>query len=257
MMWKKTAACAILSALVWIGTANAYDVKNVADEQWPSMFTYTEIGEEHMLLLPEGNLSYRLGQVLLQPPETKNVMAGYIVTAEFPPREGEKAAPYFKEYLTVHEWRGLVKINRLLMNSGSPLRIQIEELIRSGHVPLPEELRSSANISLEEIEPYHRLSFTESYLYVAAGRIVFDMAGMKFPFYGRVYFFRHDDHMDMMLLLTPDEAKEPLIYVTDVLAKTVAKEIYMNREGAEDLSVTLAKYQEKYPPPYEKERQIR
>ena len=154
------------------------------------------------------------------------MICGYLVTAELPPHKEESLRPYFREYLTIHEWRGLVKLNRLLLGSGSPLRSKIETLIRNGEVLFPEGLRSSAKISLEEIEPYHRLSFTESYLYVAASRIIFDMGGMKFPFYGRAYFFRHDDHMDMMLLVMPDETKEPVIYVTDDLAKTVAKGIY-------------------------------
>ena len=58
--------------------------------------------------------------------------------------------------------------------------------------------------------------------------------------------------MDMMLLVMPDETKEPVIYVTDDLAKTVAKEIYTDREGKEDLAVMLGKYLPACPVLYEK-----
>lgn len=252
MIRKKIVALAVLSVLALGITSEAYDIKKIADERWPSMFTYTEIEGGHTISDPEGKLSYQLGQISLQPPGTKNMICGYLVTAELPPHKEESLRPYFREYLTIHEWRGLVKLNRLLLGSDSPLRSKIETLIRNGEVLFPEGLRSSAKISLEEIEPYHRLSFTESYLYVAASRIIFDMGGMKFPFYGRAYFFRHDDHMDMMLLVMPDETKEPVIYVTDDLAKTVAKEIYTDREGKEDLAVMLGKYLPACPVLYEK-----
>ena len=59
-------------------------------------------------------------------------------------------------------------------------------------------------------------------------------------FYGRAYFFRENDHIDVMMLLTPDEGKEPLVYAIDDLAKAAAKETDMQEEK-EDLSVMLAK----------------
>lgn len=46
-----------------------------------------------------------------------------------------------------------------------------------------------------------------------------------------------------MMLLTPDEGKEPLVYAIDDLAKAAAKETDMQEEK-EDLSVMLAKAQQ-------------
>ena len=80
MIRKKIVALAVLSVLALGITSEAYDIKKIADERWPSMFTYTEIEGGHTISDHEGKLSYQLGQISLQPPGTKNMICGYLVT---------------------------------------------------------------------------------------------------------------------------------------------------------------------------------
>ena len=64
MIRGKIAALAVLSVLALGITAEAYDIKKIADERWPSMFTYTEIEGGHTITDPEGKLSLLLSGMI-------------------------------------------------------------------------------------------------------------------------------------------------------------------------------------------------
>ena len=165
---------------------------------------------------------------------------GYIVTTKLPPAGADTLKPFFREYLTVKEWRSLSRMNRAFLDEDSPLRKGAEEVMKNWAKNVVGELGEGVKITLSDFEPYRKLTADEAYLYTMGAKITFDSDGLILPFYGRAYFFRENDHIDVMMLLTPDEGKEPLVYAIDDLAKAAAKETDMQEEK-EDLSVMLAK----------------
>ena len=150
-----------------------------------------------------------------------------------------KPYDYF-EYLLTEIPKHLDDTNRAFLDEDSPLRKGAEEVMKNWAKNVVGELGEGVKITLSDFEPYRKLTADEAYLYTMGAKITFDSDGLILPFYGRAYFFRENDHIDVMMLLTPDEGKEPLVYAIDDLAKAAAKETDMQEEK-EDLSVMLAK----------------
>ncbi len=244
MNWKKAAIAMAASALLLSGEASAYDLGKIARETLPASFKYTDIPEEQEVKLFSETYTYHMGQLSILTRRSNKFSYGYIATAELPPAEEESLDLYFREYLSVDEWRGLVRINRALMNENSLLRKGAEEILRGWAQNAVGDLAKNVKISVQDIEPYRKLSSDEAYLYTAGARIIFDADGFIAPFYSRAYFFKEGNHLDVMMLLTPDEGKGPLVYAIDDLAKTAAKEVYTKDERREDLSIMLAKGQQ-------------
>lgn len=242
MNWKKTAAV-LMTALLISGGASAYDLPKIAKENLPPAFTYLDIPEEQELKFTNFTYPYHMGQLSVMFSGSKKFAYGYIVTAELPAEGAEKLEPFFREYLTVKEWRSLSKMNRAFCDENSSLRKGAEEVMKSWLKNVVGELGEGVKITLSDLEPYRKLTADEAYLYTMGAKIVFNADRLLVPFYGRAYFFRENDHMDVMMLLTPDEGKGPLVYAIDDLAKAAAKEIETMESGKEDLSVMLAKPQ--------------
>ena len=184
-----------------------------------------------------------MGQLSVMLSKSGKFAYGYVIKAELPMVGSDFLKPYFRQNLSVNEWRGLVRLNRLVMDENSPLRKGAAEIMRGWAAGILGNAAYEVKINLYEIEPYHRLSSDESYLYVAGSKIIYDVGGLEFPFYTRMYFFRNNGHIDLIMLITPDEGKNPLLYALDDLSKAAAKEAYATIMKGQDLSVLLAKDQ--------------
>ena len=238
MSWKKTAAV-FMTVLCISGGASAYDLQSIAKAHLPPAFTYQDIPEQQELKFHDFTYPYHMGQLSVMLQKSRKFAYGYIVTAKLPPAGADTLKPFFREYLTVKEWRSLSRMNRAFLDEDSPLRKGAEEVMKNWAKNVVGELGEGVKITLSDFEPYRKLTADEAYLYTMGAKITFDSDGLILPFYGRAYFFRENDHIDVMML-TPDEGKEPLVYAIDDLAKAAAKETEMQEEK-EDLSVMLAK----------------
>lgn len=239
MSWKKTVAV-FMTVLCISGGASAYDLRFIAKAHLPPAFTYQDIPEQQELKFHNFTYPYHMGQLSVMLQKSRKFAYGYIVTAKLPPAGADTLKPFFREYLTVKEWRSLSRMNRAFLDEDSPLRKGAEEVMKNWAKNVVGELGEGVKITLSDFEPYRKLTADEAYLYTMGAKITFDSDGLILPFYGRAYFFRENDHIDVMMLLTPDEGKEPLVYAIDDLAKAAAKETDMQEEK-EDLSVMLAK----------------
>lgn len=239
MSWKKTAAV-FMTALCISGGASAYNLQSIAKAHLPPAFTYQDIPEQQELKFHNFTYPYHMGQLSVMLQKSRKFAYGYIVTAKLPPAGADTLKPFFREYLTVKEWRSLSRMNRAFLDEDSPLRKGAEEVMKNWAKNVVGELGEGVKITLSDFEPYRKLTADEAYLYTMGAKITFDSDGLIQPFYGRAYFLRENDHIDVMMLLTPDEGKEPLVYAIDDLAKAAAKETNMQEEK-EDLSVMLAK----------------
>mgnify|MGYP000099202334 FL=1 len=77
------------------------------------------------------------------------------------------------------------------------------------------------------MEPLRKVTL-QSLLYTAGGKIIFDSDGLIYPMYSRMYFMRNGNDIDMLMLLTPDEGKQPLVFAID----DAAKAMYTKRLGS-------------------------
>lgn len=239
MNWKKTAVILTAAFSVSVG-ASAYDLEALAKESLPTAFSYQDIPESQELKASDFTLPYHMGQLSVMFDGSKKLAYGYILTAKLPAAGAEKLKPFLSEYLTVKEWRSLSKMNRAFLDPNSEFRKGMEEVIKSWAKNTVGELSEGVEVVLSDMEPYRKLTANEAYLYTMGAKITFISDGFRLPFYGRAYFFRENDHMNVMMLLSPDEGKEPLVYAIDDLAKAAAKETALQEEE-EDLSVMLAK----------------
>ena len=239
MSWKKTAAV-FMTVLCISGGASAYDLQSIAKAHLPPAFTYQDIPEQQELKFHNFTYPYHMGQLSVMLQKSRKFAYGYIITAKLPP--AGKASPFFygqvfpkKRFQCIRS-----RMNRAFLDEDSPLRKGAEEVMKNWAKNVVGELGEGVKITLSDFEPYRKLTADEAYLYTMGAKITFDSDGLILPFYGRAYFFRENDHIDVMMLLTPDEGKEPLVYAIDDLAKAAAKETEMQEEK-EDLSVMLAK----------------
>jgi len=226
-------------ALALAAPAGAYDISKIAAETLPESFTFKAGTEDRVFTYPGGSTTYRIGQLSAKNRRNTRFSSGWLITAELPKEGAEKLKPYFKNNLTGSEWRGLISLNRALGNKDSNFRKNLDTVLRDWAKEFMPDVTSEAKTDIIEIEPYRRLSADEAWLYTAGGKIIFDTDRIIQPLYARAYFFRDGDHLDLLMLVAPDEGKGPLVYAVNDLAARAAKETFEKAEDEERLEVLL------------------
>ena len=130
MSWKKTAAV-FMTVLCISGGASAYDLQSIAKAHLPPAFTYQDIPEQQELKFHDFTYPYHMGQLSVMLQKSRKFAYGYIVTAKLPPAGADTLKPFFREYLTVKEWRSLSRMNRAFLDEDSPLRKGAEEVMKN------------------------------------------------------------------------------------------------------------------------------
>lgn len=220
--------------------ANAYDMNTLASKTLSKNFTYKEmVGEEHLPFMGI-EVPYRTGELSVTLKRSNRFSSGYIIMATLPTPMTDQVKSFFELNPTVETWRKIIKLNRSLMAEGTPLQESLKSIF--GNLAanvLGKEMMNYTTVSFQNIEPFRRLSAEEAFLYTTGGNVVYQVGGLSYPMYTKVYFFPGDNAIQMMALLTPDEGKNPLVYALDDLSRAAAKEEIS--EGVEPLHVMLAK----------------
>ena len=106
-------------------------------------------------------------------------------------------------------------MNKQILNEDSPLMLEIRKTMGSwAERVIGTEGRANLKIHFTEMEPLRKVTL-QSLLYTAGGKIIFDSDGLIYP-------------IDMLMLLTPDEGKQPLVFAID----DAAKAMYTKRLGS-------------------------
>ena len=244
-MKLKSFVLGVLCAFALTNIAGAtYDLDKIAKETLPKSFTYTAGKEERLFKHPGGETPYRMGQLTALLKRSARFSSGWLISAEMPDEGAEKLKPYFKTNLTDKEWRGLISLNRALMNKESNFRKNIDRALAEWAQEFMGDMAKGAKTDIIDIEPYRRLSADDAWLYTAGAKIIFDSDGIITPLYARAYFFRDGEHLDLLMLLAPDEGKDPLLYAVNDLAKAAAKATFEKTEEETPLEVMLGKKQQ-------------
>ena len=161
MSWKKTAAV-FMTVLCISGGASAYDLQSIAKAHLPPAFTYQDIPEQQELKFHNFTYPYHMGQLSVMLQKSRKFAYGYIVTAKLPPAGADTLKPFFREYLTVKEWRSLSRMNRAFLDEDSPLRKGAEEVMKNWAKNVVGELGEGVKITLSDFEPYRKLTADEA-----------------------------------------------------------------------------------------------
>lgn len=254
MKWKRLGTIAALSVLLLAAPVSASDVGRLAKQVLPKGFTYTDIPGDRQLETAKGTISYHTGQLSVLLPKSQRFSSGYIVTAEFPVDNPADIAPYLDLNLKPDAWRGLIKINRMITDPMSELRLYagdaMKKLAASVIGPLAE---TDLKLNIYGVEPLRRFDSNTPYLYTVGYRIIANSGTIILPLYSRMYIYPEKDMLRVLMLVTPDEGKGPLVYALDDLAKAAIKEaagpfsVNMTAEESlsreEELSVILGRYE--------------
>jgi hypothetical protein len=226
------------------GYANAYDINmgDVVKQNLSYRYTYVPIEGTHTMTSEAGSVTYQMGQIRVIKNKMKDFFFGYLAWGPMPDAYAAAIKPYFYGSTTEEEWKNLITFNRALLHPGSAVRKGIDNQLRQLAVqaagPVTEK---DFSVELSQIEPFRRLSSDNPEIYTMGGHIDFHSGVMKYPMYGRVYFFPNDGNIEMMLFLVPDEGKDFLLYAVDDLVKIMAHNAAVSISG-NDLAVTLGKY---------------
>lgn len=235
MKWKSAILAASLAlAMPWgIG---AYDLESLAVKTLPQGFVYKKIEAQQTIPFWGQDVSYQMGQLQVTLSKSQRFSSGYIIETQLPESMEKGMRPFFQLNRDEKVWRLLTRINRALMNEESPLRQHIAETMKSLAVnamgPMAE---TGVTVEISQVEPMRRLSAEDAYVYTAGGLITYNAEGLVLPMYCRTYFFPGEGGLKVMMLFTPDEGKDPLVYAINDLAQAAAKEEILGKEGYKDL----------------------
>ena len=239
---KRLAALILAALLLAGGSASAYDIASLAEKTLSKNFVYKDIPENQSLSFGGGEIPYHMGQLSIIRKRAQKFSSGYIVQAKLPQVLADQMRPYFRMNLEEEQWEGLTRVNRALLNPSSPLRMNMEKTVMSLAVnALGAVAEQNVTAEISEIEPFRRLNADEAYVFTAGAHVTYSAGGMILPMYSRAYFFPSADgkNLDVLMLFTPDEGKDPLVYAIDDLAKEAAKAELLGAGGYKELGVIL------------------
>lgn len=204
---------ALLSSLA-CGMVMAEDtVKNEAPQ--PS-FQYKELKEPFELrimnepvTIHEGQLSFSMNDLFF---------SGMIYRFNLPEDIANKIMPYFKVNLTQEEWDGVSEINKDFLNPDSELNREIKNIIApwaKGMTGINED--SELSVRFQDVEPFRKVSMNKI-MYTAGGKIILNSGNFRIPMYIRCYFIKNGNSINTLLMVTPDEGKQPLLYELEDMA---------------------------------------
>lgn len=239
---KKIASLLLVLSLLAGGSAAAYDIQALADQNLPERFTYKDIPGTEKLPFAGMEVPYHMGQLAVNLSRAKKFSSGYIVRTRIPARSTEAMMDFFVMNLGPEQWKILSKLNRAFMDPESQVRKDMEKTMLGLAVnamgPLAEK---NVKVEISGEEPLRRLAANEAYVLTAGARVIYDEEGLILPMYTRAYLFPSSDrkYLEILMLFTPDEGKGPLVYAIDDLAKSAAKEELLGPEAYKDLGEIL------------------
>jgi len=239
---KKIASLLLALSLLAGGSAAAYDIQALADQNLPERFTYKDIPGTEKLPFAGMEVPYHMGQLAVNLNRAKKFSSGYIVRTRIPARSTEAMMDFFVMNLGPEQWKILSKLNRAFMDPESQVRKDMEKTMLGLAVnamgPLAEK---NVKVEISGEEPLRRLAANEAYVLTAGARVIYDEEGLILPMYTRAYLFPSSDrkYLEILMLFTPDEGKGPLVYAIDDLAKSAAKEELLGPEAYKDLGEIL------------------
>lgn len=224
MKWKRLGILTALSALLLAAPVSADDVGNLAKEILPPGFTYRELPGEYRLETGGKTISGRAGQLSVLLPKSQKFSSGYIITADIPLNNPSDLEPFMEFNLKPPAWRELIKINRTITDPDSVLRVYAAEAMRQLAAAVIGPLaQTDMSIDIYGVEPLRRFDSDTPYLYTVGYRILAHSGTIIFPLYSRMYLYPKKGQLRLLMLVTPDEGKGPLVYALDDLAKAVMK----------------------------------
>ena len=227
-VWKKRLLILLGAVCLSISSVQAESFKEDMSSALPKEFSYTDIAGDYSIQFLGQSMEYHMGQVSFVDPKTENFSSGYLIAGTLPSQVSAYLLPYFKLNLSSSEWTGLLYMNKQILNEDSPLMSEIRKTMGSwAERVIGTEGRANLKIHFTEMEPLRKVTL-QSLLYTAGGKIIFDSDGLIYPMYSRMYFMRNGNDIDMLMLLTPDEGKQPLVFAID----DAAKAMYTKRLGS-------------------------
>ena len=227
-IWKKSLLVLLGTVFLSLSSAQAENFKEDMSAALPKGFAYTDINGDYSIQFLGQPMQYHMGQVSFVDPRTQNFSSGYLVTGMLPKQISAYLLPYFKLNLNSSEWTGLLYMNKQILNEDSPLMVAVRNIMASwAERVIGTEGQANLKIHFTAMEPLRKVTM-QSLLYTAGGKIIFDSDGLIYPMYSRLYFMRNGDDIDMLMLLTPDEGKQPLVFAID----DAAKAMYAKRLGS-------------------------
>lgn len=225
MKWKRLGMVSALSILLLTVPVSANDIGSLAREILPPGFTYKEIPGEYRLETGGRTISGRAGQLSVLLPKSRRFSSGYIISAEISVENQSDIEPYLELNLKPPAWRGLIKVNRMITDPASDLRVTAAEAMKQLAAAVIGPLaKTDMRIDIYGVEPLRRFDSHTPYLYTVGYRMLAHSGAIIFPLYSRMYLYPEKEQLHLLVLVTPDEGKGPLVYALDDLAKEVMKQ---------------------------------
>lgn len=226
MKWKRLGIAAALSALLLAVPVSADEVGNLAKEILPPGFTYKELPGEYRLDTGMGTALSHGGQLSVLLPKSQRFSSGYIITAKIPLQDPSAIQPYREINLKPSLWRELIHINRMIKDPASRLRVAAAQAMQQMAAAVIGPLaQTDMGLDIYGVEPLRRFDSDTPYLYTVGYRMIARSDAMIFPLYSRMYLYPEKDQLCLLMLVTQDEGKEPLVYALDDLAKEFMKQV--------------------------------
>lgn len=215
---------ALAAAFLLMAPAGASDLTEAAKAALPPMFTLRELPGTQELYFGGRTIPYTAAQLSADMRRQDMYLSGYIFSASVPEDARTAVAPYFRYNLYKTELAGIASINRELFDEEAPLHEAIEESIRHWADAMVGGNGAQLGVSISSIEPVRRSEGVNSILYTTGAEITLSSEGLILPLYGRAYLYKDGEDYRIVMLLTGDDSKQPMVYALEDMVKEAAKQ---------------------------------
>lgn len=221
MKWRSCLLTLAAAALLGSGAA-ASDLGEAA-KVLPPVFTLRELPGREYLYFQGRRYPYEAAQLTADMRREGIFLSAYLFSGTIPDDEKALAAPYFQYNLGPAELAGLAALNAAFFNKDAALHKALEDMVSRWADQMAGGTEGARLVvALDEMEPVRRAGDASAILYTAGTRVTLSSEGLILPLYGRAYLYRDGGDYRVLMLITSDDSRQPMMYALEDIAVEAA-----------------------------------